>query len=72
MRDQFHSLEDRIVKRFMRDHSREAEQYRGLPDVPEEFRPRLRLIGKAIMATADEIEANVRARSARLRVAERC
>ena len=68
----FHSLEDRIVKRFMRDHSREAEQYRGLPDVPEEFRPRLRLIGKAIMATADEIEANVRARSARLRVAERC
>jgi len=67
----FHSLEDRIVKRFMRNHSREAEQYRGLPDVPEAFRPKLRLVGKAVTATAEEIAANVRARSARLRVAER-
>ncbi len=67
----FHSLEDRIVKRFMRDASREAEQYRGMPDVPEEFRPRLRIIGKPIVATAEEIEANRRARSARLRIAER-
>ncbi len=67
----FHSLEDRIVKRFMREHSREAEQYRGMPEVPQEYRPRLRLVGKAIVATAAEVEANVRARSARLRVAER-
>jgi 16S rRNA (cytosine1402-N4)-methyltransferase len=67
----FHSLEDRIVKRFMREHAREAEQYRGMPDVPEEYRPRLRIIGKAIAASPEEIEANVRARSARLRVAER-
>jgi 16S rRNA (cytosine1402-N4)-methyltransferase len=67
----FHSLEDRIVKRFMRAASRESEQYRGMPDVPEEFRPRLKLIGKAISATAEEIAVNVRARSARLRVAER-
>lgn len=67
----FHSLEDRIVKRFMREHSREPEQYRGMPVVPEAFRPRLRTIGKPITATADEIAANVRARSARLRIAER-
>ena len=67
----FHSLEDRIVKRFMRDASREPEQYRGMPRIPEEFRPRLRVVGKAITATPDEIAANVRARSARLRVAER-
>ncbi len=67
----FHSLEDRIVKRFMRDASREAEQYRGMPEVPEEFRPKLALIGKMISATAEEIQANVRARSARLRIAER-
>ena len=67
----FHSLEDRIVKRFMRDASREPEQYRGLPDVPEEFRPRLRLVGKAISATDAEIIANRRARSAHLRIAER-
>jgi len=67
----FHSLEDRIVKRFIRDASREPEQYRGMPHVPEEFRPKLKPIGKLIEATADEIAANVRARSARLRVAER-
>jgi 16S rRNA (cytosine1402-N4)-methyltransferase len=67
----FHSLEDRMVKRFMRDASRESEQYRGMPNVPAAFRPKLKLIGKAIVATAEEIEDNVRARSARLRVAER-
>ena len=43
----------------------------GMPNIPEEFRPKLRLVGKAITATAEEIAANVRARSARLRVAER-
>ena len=67
----FHSLEDRIVKRFMRDESREPEQYRGMPSIPEEQRPKLRTVGKAIAASLDEIEANRRARSARLRIAER-
>ena len=67
----FHSLEDRIVKRFMRDASLEAEQYRGMPSIPEEFQPKLATVGKVIMATADEIAANRRARSARLRIAER-
>ena len=67
----FHSLEDRIVKRFMRDASLEPAQYRGLPSIPEEFRPKLKPVGKVIMATADEIAANRRARSARLRIAER-
>jgi len=67
----FHSLEDRIVKRFMRDASRESEQYRGMPDVPAEYRPKLKIVGKAITATSEEIAANPRARSARLRIAER-
>jgi 16S rRNA (cytosine1402-N4)-methyltransferase len=67
----FHSLEDRIVKRFMREHSREHEQYRGMPVVPEAFRPKLQLVGKPITASAEEVAANVRARSARLRIAER-
>jgi len=67
----FHSLEDRIVKRFIRDSSRVPEQYRGLPDIPVEHRPALKPIGKAIKATEAEIVANVRARSAHLRVAER-
>jgi 16S rRNA (cytosine1402-N4)-methyltransferase len=67
----FHSLEDRIVKRFMREHSRDAEQYRGMPVVPPEFRAALALVGKPVTASADELAGNVRSRSARLRVAER-
>ena len=67
----FHSLEDRIVKRFMRDQSKEPEQYRGMPEIPEEFRPPLRLVGRPVTANDAEIDANVRARSARLRIAER-
>ncbi|MGB5352796.1 MAG: 16S rRNA (cytosine(1402)-N(4))-methyltransferase RsmH [Woeseia sp.] len=67
----FHSLEDRRVKRFIRNRSRESEPYRGMPDVPPEHRPALRQIGKAVSATAAEIAVNPRARSAHLRVAER-
>ncbi len=67
----FHTLEDRIVKRFIRDESREPQQYRGMPDVPAEFRPKLKPVGKVIGATDEEIAANPRARSARLRIAER-
>ena len=67
----FHSIEDRMVKRFIRDASRETEQYRGMPNVPEEFQPKLKPIGRGTAATVDEIAANVRARSARLRIAER-
>jgi len=67
----FHSLEDRRVKRFMREHSLEAEPYRGLPDIPPEHRPQLKLVGKMISPSDDEIAGNVRARSSRLRIAER-
>ena len=67
----FHSLEDRIVKRFMRTASSEPEQYRGMPSIPDEVRPKLATVGKAIVATAQEIQSNRRARSARLRIAER-
>lgn len=67
----FHSLEDRAVKRFMRDASLEPEPYRGLPNIPEEYRPPLKLIGKAIAADEAEASSNPRSRSARLRIAER-
>ena len=67
----FHSLEDRAVKRFMRQASQEPEQFRGLPDIPREFRPRMKLVGKAQAPSAEEVAGNPRARSARLRVAER-
>ncbi|MBX3714639.1 MAG: 16S rRNA (cytosine(1402)-N(4))-methyltransferase RsmH [Burkholderiales bacterium] len=68
----FHSLEDRIVKNFMREAATADRLPRGLPvrakDLPQ---PRLRLVGRAIRPSAAEVEANPRARSATLRVAER-
>jgi 16S rRNA (cytosine1402-N4)-methyltransferase len=67
----FHSLEDRMVKRFMRDHAQADPMYAGLPDIPPHARPTLRLVGKSVEPHAAEIASNPRARSARLRVAER-
>jgi 16S rRNA (cytosine1402-N4)-methyltransferase len=67
----FHSLEDRMVKQFMRRHASTDPIYAGLPDIPAHARPKLKLIGKSIEAEEDEVAANPRARSARLRVAER-
>lgn len=67
----FHSLEDRIVKRFIRDRER-SEVVRGLPAPPDaEPTIHLRRVGKKLLPTAAEIDANPRARSAVLRVAER-
>jgi 16S rRNA (cytosine1402-N4)-methyltransferase len=67
----FHSLEDRMVKQFMRRHSLADPMYQGLPDIPAHARPKLALVGKAIEADADESSKNPRSRSARLRVAVR-
>ncbi len=67
----FHSLEDRIVKRFMAREARGDEAYAGLPDVPPHARPRLTLVGKLVRPGVAELARNPRARSARLRVAER-
>ena len=68
----FHSLEDRLVKRFLRDQASGDQLPKNLPlraiDLPA---PRLRLVGKAVRADAEEIAANPRARSAVMRVAER-
>ncbi len=67
----FHSLEDRIVKRFMREAGRSEVPIR-LPLRERELpQPRLRSMGRALRPSADEIAANPRARSATLRVAER-
>jgi 16S rRNA (cytosine1402-N4)-methyltransferase len=67
----FHSLEDRIVKRFMRAGSREDPAWAGLPEVPAAAQPRLRLVGRATFADEAEVARNPRARSAVMRVAER-
>lgn len=68
----FHSLEDRIVKQFMKQHATHAPLPKWAAirevDLPQ---PPLRLIGKAQKASATEVAANPRARSAVLRVAER-
>ncbi|AOH35248.1 16S rRNA (cytosine(1402)-N(4))-methyltransferase RsmH [Luteimonas sp. JM171] len=66
----FHSLEDRIVKRFIARHAKPPPADRRLPDTGG-FVPTLRAIGGAIKAQADETAANPRARSAVLRVAEK-
>jgi 16S rRNA (cytosine1402-N4)-methyltransferase len=67
----FHSLEDRIVKQFMRRHSLADPMYAGLPDIPVHARPKLRLVGKAVTPAQLECDRNPRARSARMRIAER-
>jgi 16S rRNA (cytosine1402-N4)-methyltransferase len=66
----FHSLEDRIVKRFMRDAARGPRLPKRLPVRHAEGHGRLRLIGKPQRAAANELESNPRARSAVLRIAE--
>ena len=67
----FHSLEDRIVKRFMRTQSKPDPVYAGLPEIPPEAQPKLALIGKAIKAKPEEVADNPRSRSAVLRIAEK-
>ncbi|WP_425431671.1 16S rRNA (cytosine(1402)-N(4))-methyltransferase RsmH [Halopseudomonas yangmingensis] len=67
----FHSLEDRMVKQFMRREAKGAPVPRDLPIRQDQIATRLKLIGKAIKPSATELTANPRARSAVLRVAER-
>ena len=68
----FHSLEDRIVKRFMRDEASVDRLPKNLPlrsvDLPQ---PHLRLVGKPVKAGDEEVAGNPRARSAVMRVAEK-
>jgi len=67
----FHSLEDRIVKRFIRNASRGRQLPPGVPISFEEQQVSLKPIGKAVMPSPTEVAANPRARSAVMRVAER-
>lgn len=67
----FHSLEDRLVKHFMRVEAKGRELPPGLPVRHDQFRARLKIIAKAIRAGVEETQRNPRARSAVLRVAER-
>ena len=67
----FHSLEDRLVKRYMRDMTRGENIPIGVPLMESQLNRRMRLVGKAVKASVDELAGNVRARSAVMRVAEK-
>ena len=67
----FHSLEDRLVKRALRDASRPPKGDPRMPLPDSVAQPKLKLVGKAIKASPDELRLNPRARSAVLRIAER-
>lgn len=68
----FHSLEDRLVKQIFRKYSEAPEMVRGLPEIPEEYKPLIKLINKKpITPSIEELKINSRSKSAKLRIIER-
>ena len=68
----FHSLEDRIVKQLFKKESEVDDLVKGLPVIPEEYKPKIKLINKKpILPNDKEIKENSRSRSAKLRIIER-
>ena len=68
----FHSLEDRIVKQIFKKDSEVDELVKGLPVIPEQYQPKLKLINKKpILPGEKELKENSRSRSAKLRIVER-
>ncbi len=64
----FHSLEDKICKDIFKKRSEVDDVYRGMPNIPEEYKPELKIL-KKVKPSASEIEENKRSRSATLRSA---
>ncbi|VUD40333.1 Ribosomal RNA small subunit methyltransferase H [Thalassocella blandensis] len=67
----FHSLEDRMVKRFMRDKARGKEFPAGMPVTEEMLEKELKVMSKALKASETEVGENIRSRSAVMRIAEK-
>ena len=68
----FHSLEDRIVKNTFKKYSEVNEIFKGLPDIPDEYKPKIRIINKKpILPSEDELKINSRSHSAKMRIVER-
>ena len=68
----FHSLEDRLVKQIFKKYSEVPEIFKGMPDVPLEYQPLIKLINKKPITPSDrELEENSRSKSAKLRIVER-
>ena len=66
----FHSLEDRIVKNIFKEYSSVPLVYKGMPEIPKEYRAKIKIIGK-FKPSKDELNNNNRSRSAILRVIEK-
>lgn len=68
----FHSLEDRIVKQIFKKYSEVDELVKGLPVIPDEYKPKIKLINKKpILPSDEECEENSRSKSGKLRIIER-
>jgi 16S rRNA (cytosine1402-N4)-methyltransferase len=67
----FHSLEDRLIKRFIREQEKGDSYPPDLPVTQLQLHPRLRAVGKPVRPSEEEVSANPRARSSIMRVAER-
>ncbi len=67
----FHSLEDRIVKRFLQLQKRGPKLPRGLPVMSDHYQIKMKTIGKALKPSTDEVAQNQRSRSAIMRIGER-
>ena len=68
----FHSLEDRIVKNIFREYSEVNEIFKGLPNIPEEYQAKLKIVNKKpIVASEEELKINSRSHSAKLRIGEK-
>lgn len=68
----FHSLEDRIVKQTFKKLSEVDSIYKGMPNIPDEYKAKIRLINKKpILPSEEELMVNSRSRSAKLRIIER-
>ena len=62
----FQSLEDKIVKKMFLEYSSVSDELKKLPYIPDEYKPKYRIVGKSITASDDELKDNHRAHSATL------
>ena len=68
----FHSLEDRIVKQIFKKYSEIDPIFKGMPDIPDEYKPKIKLVNKKpILPSEEELKNNSRSKSAKLRIIER-
>ena len=68
----FHSLEDRIVKQIFKKYSEVDPIFKGMPDIPDEYKPKIKLVNKKpILPREEELKNNSRSKSAKLRIIER-